>query len=58
MANKYGIPFMEISARTGLHVNTLFSKMGELLLEEYLPHRKDDRIRYSLSLSSQLIGHK
>jgi Ras-related protein Rab-8A len=32
LANKYGVPFMEISARTGLHVNTMFSKMGELLL--------------------------
>lgn len=58
LANKYHMPFMEISARTGFNVNNLFLKMGELLISEYLPQRKQDKLRYSLSLSSQLIGQK
>jgi GTPase SAR1 family protein len=33
LANKYGIPFLEISAKTGQNVNSMFELMGEKLVE-------------------------
>lgn len=40
---------MEVSAKTGLNVAQAFMKMGELLVDEYLPNRVVERYRYSLS---------
>jgi hypothetical protein len=39
LANKNDIPFMEVSAKTGENVKDLFQKVGEVLLNDYLPNR-------------------
>ena len=49
LANKYELPFMEVSAKSGLNVVQAFMRMGELLVDEYLPNRVVERSRYSLS---------
>lgn len=40
LSNKYGIPFMEISAKNGENVANMFTKVGEMLVDEYLPNKK------------------
>lgn len=39
LANKYCMPFIQISAKNGQNVTDTFKKMGELLLDDYLPNR-------------------
>lgn len=33
LANKFDIPFMEVSAKTGENINNVFMKIGELLID-------------------------
>ena len=33
LSNKYGIPFMEISAKNGENVANMFTKVGEMLVD-------------------------
>jgi GTPase SAR1 family protein len=33
LANKYDIPFMEVSAKTGENITDVFVKIGELLID-------------------------
>jgi hypothetical protein len=47
---------MEVSAKTGENVANAFMKMGELLLEEYLPNRVTERHRYSLTSNYSSIS--
>ena len=54
LANKHDIPFMEVSAKTGENVNDVFVRIGELLLDEYLPNRVVERHRYSLCSNASL----
>jgi hypothetical protein len=48
------MPFMEISAKNGENVNDLFVKMGEMLLDDYLPNRSVEKFRYSLSSNAHI----
>lgn len=54
LANKHDIPFLEVSAKTGENVGDIFSQMGTLLMDEYLPNRVVERQRYSLSSNAHL----
>jgi GTPase SAR1 family protein len=54
LAKKYDIPFMEVSAKTGENVAEAFGKMGQLIVDEYLPNRVQEKPRYSLSSNHQL----
>ena len=47
---------MEISAKNGENVMTMFNTMGEILVEEYLPIRRREKARYSLTLSARSLG--
>ncbi len=39
LANKYDIPFIEVSAKTGENIAEAFGKIGQLIVDEYLPNR-------------------
>lgn len=58
LANKHFLPFAEISAKTGENVDEVFKTVGNLLVEEYLPKRSVEKIRYSLSSTSHMINTK
>ena len=52
LADKFGIPFMEVSAKTGHNVNELFVEVGSLIVDSYLPNRQSDNDRIPLSRPS------
>ena len=41
VAGKYGVPFFECSAKTGLNVHEMFNKMGADILERLQKGHKD-----------------
>jgi Ras-related protein Rab-8A len=54
LAKKYDIPFMEVSAKTGENIADVFDKIGQLIVDEYVPNRVQEKPRYSLSSNHQL----
>ena len=49
LADKFGVTFMEVSAKTGANVQELFQKIGEEIVEFYLPNRVVEDPRTYLS---------
>jgi hypothetical protein len=40
LADKFNMPFIEVSAKTGVNINQAFNLMGEQLVDNYLANRK------------------
>ena len=54
LADKFGITFMEVSAKTGANVQELFTKIGQQIVDFYLPNKvfEDPRTYLSRKMES------